>query len=257
MKSVLEKRVSLHRCLAEQRRENDLLKLQLTNLQALANMGTAMCMIAHEINNLLTPLAGYAQLALKHPEDTALSRKALVKTAGNCAHARKVLESVVALANGEAQEKKTCELKSLIDEIFACLCRDFSKDRIRLSVNVPDGLTVRAVPMQIQQVLMNLILNAREAMLGKGGFLTIQAHETDGSVCVEVIDTGCGVDTANLRMIFEPFFTTKAEKNGCQRTGAGLGLSFCKEIIDAHNGTISVESERGKGTKFRITLPKK
>ena len=104
---------------------------------------------------------------------------------------------------------------------------------------------------------MNLILNAREAMLPRGGVLTIKAHDTADSVQIELTDTGCGIEPADLEKIFEPFFTTKVDnKSPSQRSGSGLGLVFVKKIIDAHSGSISVESKPARGSTFRITLPK-
>jgi len=103
---------------------------------------------------------------------------------------------------------------------------------------------------------MNLILNAREAMLPGGGTLTIGAGSTENSVIITVGDTGCGIDSENFDRIFESFFTTKTGDSDSERTGAGLGLAFCKRVIDAHKGSISVDSQPGKGTTFRVALPK-
>jgi len=254
---IIAKRLSLRRNLADQRQENEALKSQITRFQALANMGSVTCMIAHEINNLLTPLASYAALALNHPDDKLLIEKALQKAVQNCNRASKIMESMVALANGESHEKKDARLIVLVEEIFTCLCRDFAKDKITVQMLIPEDLAVRAVPVQIQQVLMNLILNAREAMLPRGGVLTIEAREAADEVRIMVADTGCGIEPGHLKKIFEPFFTTKGDENSSSsRLGAGLGLAFCRQIIDAHGGCISVESQPAKGTSFRITLPK-
>jgi signal transduction histidine kinase len=104
---------------------------------------------------------------------------------------------------------------------------------------------------------MNLILNARDAMLPRGGVLTIKAQESEDAIEIEVADTGKGIEPENLRNIFEAFFTTKVSKNLLsERSGAGLGLAFCKKIIDAHEGRICVESRVGEGSIFKITLPK-
>lgn len=257
MASIIEKRLSLHKRLANQQQQNDILKSQITQLQALANIGTATCMIAHEINNLLTPLASYASVALNNPDDKALTEKALQKTARNCQRASEIMESILSLANGETQQKKNVRLLDAVEEIFACLCRDFAKDSITVEIGIPEDLAVWAVPVQIQQVLMNLILNARDAMLPRGGILTIKAKDTIDAVLIEVRDTGCGIEPADLKRIFEPFFTTKADKKSpSQRSCFGVGLAFCKSIIDAHKGCISVESEPGKETTFKIILPK-
>ena len=265
MTSIIEKRRALHKNLANQQEQNDILKSRIGRLQALANIGTTTSMIVHEINNLLTPLTSYASLALKNPDDKSLAEKALQKTVQNCQRVSKIMESMLAVSNGEAQEKKDTPLVTLVEEIFTCLCRDFKKDGITVEIRIPGDLTVWAVPVQIQQVIMNLILNARDAMLPRGGILTIAAEKSGDTIEIEVTDTGCGIEPGNLRNIFEPFFTTKKmvrpahyqmdENSPLQNSGAGIGLAFCKKIVDAHNGAIAVESEPGRGATFRITLP--
>jgi len=255
--SVIEKRLSLHQCLAEQQRQNDTLQSHIAHLQVLANIGTVSYMIAHEINNLLTPVSSYAALALKNPDDKALTRKVLEKTVRNCECASKIMESMLALANGETQEKKNTRLITLVEEVFTCLGRDFAKDGITVKIEIAEDLTIRAVPVQIQQVLMNLILNARDAMLPGGGVLAIKAIEKPDVVYMEVSDSGCGIKPADSKNIFESFFTTKTNKNSTsQYSGSGLGLAFCKKVIEAHDGLISVESKPDKGSAFKISLPK-
>ncbi len=256
MASITEKRLALHKRLEVQQSQNQALRSQLAGLQHLANVGTVSHMIAHEINNLLTPLQSYATLALSSRDDQALTEKALQKAVTNCRRASKVMESMLALADGKTQEKKTARLRDLVEEIFTCLCRDFSKDGITVDIRIPDDLTVWGVPVQIQQVLMNLILNARDAMLPRGGILAVRAGQTSDAVEIEVTDTGSGIETGNLENIFETFFTTKKDKGpASQHSGTGLGLAFCKMIVDGHEGFISVESKPGQGSSFRITLP--
>jgi signal transduction histidine kinase len=255
--SITGKRLSLHRHLKDQQNENDALKSRFAQLEHLANMGTASYMIAHEINNLLTPLRNYAALALSRPDDNALAEKALQIVVRNCERASKITESMLALANGRTQEKKQARLLALVEEIFTCLCRDFNKDGITVKTCIAEDLTVWAVPVQIQQVLMNLILNARDAMLPRGGILTIKAAERADAVEIEVSDTGEGIKPADLKNIFGSFFTTKKVKNSPDGySGSGLGLAFCKKIIEEHDGLISVESKVSQGSKFKITLPK-
>jgi signal transduction histidine kinase len=252
---IIEKRRSLHRNLEKKQKENSNLKMQIGQLQALANIGTTTCMIAHEINNLLTPLASYAQLALANPDDKALTEKALKKTASNGLRASKIMKSILSIGSDQGQDKAPTELKWLVDEIFSCLCRDFSKDSITVKIDIPEDLLVLAVPIEIQQVLMNLILNSRDAMLEKGGMLTIIAWTEEATVKIEVSDTGPGIEPELIERIFEPFFTTKKDKKQqMQNSGSGLGLAFCKKIIKSHDGSISVQSEPGKGTSFLITL---
>jgi len=256
--SIIEKRVSLHKRLADHEEQNSALKSRIAQLEALANIGTITHMIAHEMNNLLTPVGNYATLAMKSPDDQALVEKALVKTAQSCERATKIMESMLAMADGKRQEKENAQLNALVEEVFMCLCRDFSKDGINVKIQIPEELTVQAVPVQIQQVLMNLILNARDSMLSHGGgILQIKASESGDAVQVEVTDTGCGIEPDDLENIFETFFTTKRDGGLASRnSGSGLGLAFCKKIVEAHGGCISVESKPAEGSTFTITLPK-
>jgi len=255
--STTEKRLSLHTDLQRRRAENAALKSQVEQLERLANMGVASYMIAHEINNLLGPVGTYAGLALKNPDDVELGKKALGKAVRNCERASEIMESMLALAGGRTQEKENCRLVELVNEVFACLVRDFSKDGIKVDIQIAADLEVWAVPAQIQQVLMNLILNAREAMLKGGGILRIKAEQGADAVEITVSDTGGGIEASNLEEIFEPFFTTKKKGNSPSgRLGCGLGLAFCKRVVEAHNGTISVESKPAEGSTFKIVLPR-
>lgn len=254
MTSLLERRLSLHRDLAAQTHVNNKLEEQIERMQDLANVGMVSAMAAHEMNNILTPVANYARLCIKHPEDKELKQKALEKAIVNTEHASKILESLLSMANGTQQEKKHYFLKHLTDEVLTCIARDLSKDKIEVVIDIPDGLEVWGECVCLQQVLMNLVLNGREAMLGKGGRLTIAAEERDVSIFLKVSDTGCGIESQNIERIFEPFFTTKNQASPGQ-SGTGLGLSFCKKIIETHGGAISVESRPNEGTTFTISLP--
>ena len=254
--SIIEKRQALHRQLKGQFDKARQAEAEMRRLEGLANLGSATAMIAHEINNLLTPLSNYASIALKNPDDKELVEKALTKTAHNCKQAAKIMESILALANGREQEKAVTPLPALLDGVFACLARDFAKDGITVEIQIPDGLTVWGTPVQIQQVLMNLILNSREAMIPRGGRMTIKAEETADAVRICVSDTGTGIRREDLKNIFDYFYTTKGNSGTTESSGYGMGLAFCKKIIDAHAGTITVESEPNRGTTFEITLPR-
>jgi len=256
--SFIEKRLSLHRSIEQSTEEIDQLRTQLTQLQHFANIGTVSHMIAHEINNLLTPITSYGTLALNNPEDTALSQKALQKAVRNSERAAAVMESMLALAEGKEQSKDHCGLREMVEGVFACLCRDFSKDGITVDIDITDGLGLWCVAVQIQQVLMNLILNAYDAMSQHGGRLSIRGVEYPETVEIEVADSGDGIDRSVLKRIFDNFYTTKSAGGDCsERRGTGLGLAFCKSVVNAHGGNIAVESQPGQGTTFRIRLPKR
>lgn len=256
MAGILAKRTSLHRSLAVQNQQNKALKSEIDRIQPLASIGLISSMIAHELNNILTPLANYAQLSLDHPEDAELRVKALQKTVLNCQRACRIQQSLLALVNGQHQPKQPANLKNLVDEVFTCMCRDFSKDKITINIDIPVDLKVSVVPAQIQQVIMNLVLNARQALLPQGGIISIRAQRTDDKVVISVSDTGRGIPPELLSRIFEPFVTTKTGLAAApEEGGSGLGLAFCRQVVTAHNGVITVESGADQGTIFRIILP--
>jgi signal transduction histidine kinase len=243
--------------LAKQEEESKDLRSQNVQLQALANLGSATSMIAHEINNLLTPMANYAALAAQNMDDKELVAKALNKTVHGCQQASKVMLSMLAMANGQAQRQEPAGVATMVEQVFNCLCRDFKKDGITVDIRIPSDLALTCVPVQIQQVLMNLILNAREAMLPGGGILKIIAGEEDRNIHLTVSDTGKGISQENIENIFKPFFTTKARRSdSVAHSGSGVGLAFCKRVVDAHQGEISVTSQLGQGATFHVRLPK-
>lgn len=264
MASIIEKRRSLHRQLKQQQQQKETLEQRALQLESLANLGSATSMIAHELNNLLTPLSNYAELALQNPEDRVLTERALRKTAINCRQAAKVMDGILSMANVGCAEKIDAPLLPLVKAVFDCLCRDFNKDSIIVDIRVDPDLRVWVVPAQLQQAIMNLVLNARAAMLPRGGKLTIEAQQCHENVRIVIKDTGCGIEPADIKKVFDSFFSTKNKQNSeriaCgehSRTGTGLGLALCKKVVDLHNGSITVESQPGIGTTFTFLLPKK
>jgi signal transduction histidine kinase len=244
--------------LAETQRQLDAMHEQLTESQRLATIGTIAAVIAHEFNNLLTPIVSYSQFALSSaqgPEpDMELIRKALAKAFGSAQKAGKICTSMLSLARGESSFGLV-GVQKLVDEVLTVLARDPQKDGIALRVQVQGDLRVWGDAVQLEQVLLNLLINARQAMAGKSGSLTIKAAGDDQEIRIQVIDSGPGIPPSLLPKIFQPFFTTKgtAQKDG--NRGTGLGLAICKDIIEHHGGRIQVESEMGKGTTFSIYLP--
>ena len=237
----------------------DLLREQLTESQRLATIGTIAAVIAHEFNNLLTPIVSYSQFALQSAEgekpDMELIKKALTKAFGSATKAGKICTSMLGLARGESTFGKV-EVQKLVDEVLLVLARDPQKDGIALRVQVQPGVTVYGDAVQLEQVLLNLLINARQAMLGNGGSLTIKANQMDnGVVRLQVVDTGPGIPEKLLTKIFEPFFTTKGTTRKGEAKGTGLGLAICRDIVEAHRGKIEVTSAVGKGTTFTLVLP--
>jgi signal transduction histidine kinase len=246
--------------LADAQRQLDLLREQLTEMQRLATIGTIAAVIAHEFNNLLTPIVSYSQYALKSAEqpqpDMELIKKALTKAFASSDKAGKICASLLGLARGEPR-LGTVNVNHLVQETLSVLARDPQKDGIALRVQIEADLAVRGDAVQLEQVLLNLLINARQAMLGKGGSLTIKAAGVpeEGRARIQVTDTGAGIPAKLMEKIFQPFFTTKGTARRGEMRGSGLGLAICKEIVEHHDGKIEVTSEVNKGTTFTILLP--
>ncbi len=239
------------------------MRAQLTESQRLATVGTIAAVIAHEFNNLLTPITSYCQMALgaieQNKEDRELTHKALSKSIQHAMRAGKICNSMLSLVRGE-RENRTVRIQHLIDETLSVLARDPRKDGIALRIQVQPDLQIKGDPVQLEQVLLNLLINARQAMLGevrsRGNSITIKADMVDDDhVRICVIDTGPGIEAKNLAKIFDPFFTTKTDPKPGEHRGSGLGLHICKQIMEVHGGTIEVESTIGRGTTFGLLLP--
>jgi signal transduction histidine kinase len=246
--------------LSKTQQQLDDVKEQLTESQRLAAIGTIAAVIAHEFNNILTPMISYSQFALQSAESAApdmdLLRKALSKSFQASTKAGKICNSMLSLARGETTFGPV-SIQTLVDEVLLVLARDPQKDGIALRVQIQPDLCVDGDQVQLEQVLLNLLINARHAMLGKGGALTVKAAavQASGELRIQVIDTGPGIPEKLLPKIFQPFFTTKGTARRGETKGTGLGLSICRDIIEHHHGRIEVASEPGKGTTFSIYLP--
>jgi signal transduction histidine kinase len=239
----------------------DHLREQLTESQRLATIGTIAAVIAHEFNNILTPVVSYSQYALQSAEgdkpDMELIRKALTKSFQGSTKAGKICSSMLGLARGESCFGEV-PVQKLVEDVLLVMARDPQKDGLALRVQVQPDLSIYGDAVQLEQVLLNLLINARHAMLGKGGSLTIKAAAVGGDskeARLQVIDTGPGIPEKLLPKIFQPFFTTKGTAKKGEAKGTGLGLAICKEIVEHHKGRIEVESVVGKGTTFSLYLP--
>ena len=231
------------------------IRAQLRQSQKLASIGTTAAMIAHEFNNLFTPVVAYARQALD-TDDVGLMRIALNKTLERTATMHEMADRVIGLAKQPEGGTRSIKVRQIVDNAVGCLCRDLDKDKISLNIQIDPELTVRANENQLLQVLFNLVINARQAMLGRRGRLTVDAAPTrDEFVAMNVRDTGCGITPENLSRIFEPFFSTKTSADKPDARGLGLGLPICHDIIEELGGTIDVTSEVDVGTTFTITLP--
>lgn len=228
---------------------------QLRHAQKLASLGTMSAMLAHEFNNLFTPVMAYAQQALE-TGDAGLTKKALEKTLTHTQIMRQMCDRLVGMVKNGETGRSRYTVRKLVDDSLGCLCRDPAKDNISVNIQIDPELAVRVNGHQIQQVLFNLIQNARQAMLGRKGRLTLDAAPgSEDKVVIHVRDTGCGIKPENLARVFEPFFSTKQYAEKADQRGLGLGLAISREMVEENGGTLDVESQVGVGTTFTLTLP--
>jgi signal transduction histidine kinase len=235
--------------------EADQLRQQLLQAQKLSSVGALASSVAHEFNNILTTILNYARLALRNPGDEPTCTQALEKILKGSQRAAVIINSMLGFARNTSTQREMTDLTTLVDEVFILTDKDLSKHRIHVEKKFNGRPRACVVPAQIEQVLLNLIINARQAM-PRGGHLRIDVRDNSqtGMVEMKVSDTGVGIPPDRLRLIFEPFYTTK-EPDANGHGGTGLGLSVCRQIIEQHHGRIRVESLVGKGSTFTVKLP--
>lgn len=225
----------------------------------LATLGTLASVVAHEYNNILTPIISYAQLALARPEDAALMRKAVERALASAERAARISSSLLGFARDD-DGPPTARIRQALEEALSCLARDPGKDGIELRLAVAD-LTVGMSSLNLERVFVNLILNARQALRGRGGRLCVSAAAVAGRARIEVADTGPGIPPAILDRLFQPFVTCRPAApagdpgDATPRKGTGLGLCICRDLVRAAGGEITAASVPGQGATFRIDLP--
>ena len=231
------------------------LQQQLAHAQKLTALGELVSTTTHEFNNVLMTILNYSRMGMRH-KDEATRDKALEKIYAAAQRAAKITSSVLAVARNRSGAFEPTDLKQIVDDTLVLMERELSKYRISLETQLNDVPEAQAIGNQIQQVLLNLLINARQAMPSGGRVLIKLEHdEAGGTVDLSVRDSGCGIPAEKLPRIFEPFYTTKAGPDDSGMGGTGLGLSACRQIIESHRGRIRVESTPGKGTQFTIKLP--
>ena len=232
-----------------------LLKQQLADAQRMTALGELVSTTTHEFNNVLMTILNYAKMGLRH-KDAATHTKCFEKILTAAGRANKITNSVLGVARNRSTEPEPTDVEKLIEESLVLLEREMSKYRIAIErrfERVPEAMLIGN---QIQQVLMNLLINARQAMPNGGTiFLQLRVDPSSNMVELTVRDTGSGIPADKLPQIFDRFFTTKSGPDASGKGGTGLGLASCKDIIDAHRGRIRVQSSVGKGTAFVIRLP--
>src|SRR5262245_12326041 len=190
--------------------ETDQLRQQLLQAQKLSSVGALASSVAHEFNNILTTIINYARMALRPTADEASRLQSLEKILKGSQRAATIINSMLGVARNTSTQRERTDLVALVEEVLILTDKDLSKHRIHIDRRFHGRPQASVVPAQVEQVLLNLIINARQAM-PRGGHLRIEVREnpTARTVELKVSDSGQGIPPDRLRMIFEPFFTTK------------------------------------------------
>lgn len=228
------------------------LEAQVRHADRLAKIGQIAAGFAHEINNPLNSILGFAQLAAATPglpEQAARDIERIIQAA---LHAREVVRKLMLYSRQVPPQEREVDLNLLVKENAYFMAHLCEQHRVEIVQEIDETLgAIPADPFQLRQVLMNLIMNAVQAM-PEGGTIFIRTHREEDRIVLTVEDTGTGMDPETLEHIFLPFFTTKEIDQG-----TGLGLAVVQGIVEAHGGSIRVSSRKGSGTTFMITFPRK
>jgi hypothetical protein len=227
------------------------LEEQLQISEKMASLGLLAAGVAHEVNTPLTGISSFTQMLLEgaNPDDPRTGL--LEKIERQTFRAAKIVNGLLTLSRpGPAGgESGPVDLNTVITDVFSLLEHQFAAARIKLRRELSEQpVVVPGIEHQLQQVFLNLCLNARDAM-PRGGWLTVSTRHEDGRVIAEVSDTGLGIPPEQIARIYDPFFTTKAIGRG-----TGLGLSITYGIVREHAGTIRCDSAVGQGTRFTLTF---
>lgn len=235
--------------------QNQMLMQQLMQAQKLTALGELVSTTTHEFNNVLMTILNYAKLGLRH-KDTPTRDKAFEKILAAANRAAKITNGVLGIARNRSAGQEATNLTALVDDTLVLLEREMNKFRVRVERQFQPIPEAYVNGNQIQQVLLNLLINARQAMPHGGRLIIKLLHDAEHDMIDLVVrDFGCGIPQEKLPQIFDSFYTTKAGPDASGKGGTGLGLSMCKEIIEAHHGRIRVDSTVGKGTAFTLKLP--
>ncbi len=239
--------------LFDDRTEERRLQEQLVQSEKMSAIGQLIAGIAHDLNNPLASVVGFADFLGEVPDVPAPLREPLTVIREEAERASGIVKNLLGFARKQERQRRTTALRPLLDATFLLLRNQLLANRVdaRLEVD-PDLPPVEVDPNQIQQVFVNLINNAQQAIAstGRPGAITVSARRTADGVAVDVRDDGPGMSAELAARVFDPFFTTKPEGEG-----TGLGLSITAGIVKEHGGRITLSTEEGRGATFTVHLP--
>jgi len=239
----------------ELRQQVEQLKQRLFEAQKLTAMGELVGTTTHEFNNVLMSMINFARMGLRH-QDQKTRDNCFEKIAAAGDRAAKLTTGILAMAKNRGNRLEPTDIAQIVADTVTLMERELRKYRISLDVVCDETPQAMANGNQLQQVLLNLIINARQAMPQGGTLLLKVAHNpADRMVEIMVRDSGVGIPADQLPRIFESFYSTKSGPDETGTGGTGLGLAACRDIIEAHRGKIRVQSTPGVGTAFTLRIP--
>ena len=240
---------SLEHKVEERSQEITQMQAQLNRSEKLASLGNLVAGIAHEINNPLSGILLYASIVDSDKRLDPALKPDLEQVISECRRCAEIVKQLLEFSREALPHKDAVSLNNLLDKVIGLLQHQPSFQNINIKRCYDKELGQVFVDAgQMQQVFVNLFINASHAMPGSGEIGIVTSRSDDGGACVEISDTGCGIQEEDLQRIFDPFFTTKAE-------GTGLGLSISYGFVENNAGKIEVRSKVGVGTTFTIVLP--
>jgi two-component system NtrC family sensor kinase len=226
------------------------LEEQLLQTEKLTSLGLLAAGVAHEVNTPFAVISNYVHMLAKQVPAGDPRQGLIEKIVKQTFRASEIVNNLLNFSRTGGSEFQELHLNQVIEETLSLVAHPFRTARVQvLQTLQPDLPPVLGSGNRLQQVFLNLLMNARDSM-PSGGMIEVRSSSTNGYVEVEVTDTGIGISRENLSRIFDPFFTTKATGRG-----TGLGLSVSYGIIKEHAGRIDVHSTPGKGTSFRLEFP--
>jgi hypothetical protein len=223
---------------------------QLLQAEKLSSVGLLAAGVAHEVNTPLTGISSYTQMLLKEMPETDHRKPILEKIEKQTFRAAEIVNGLLNFARMNGSEYHDIDVNKLIGESMSLLEHQMRQSRIKLSLDLDPSIpAIYGNWGKLQQVFINLFLNARDAM-PSGGELRVFSSMNDSMVIIDIEDTGVGISGDDIKRIYDPFFTTK--KTG---RGTGLGLAVTYGIVQEHGGRIFVDSVPGKGAHFKLKLP--
>ncbi len=223
---------------------------QMSQTEKLTSLGLLAAGVAHEVNTPLAVISNYIQMLAKQMPDADPRQSIIEKIVKQTFRASEIVNNLLNFSRTGAGESVDIDVNRVVEETLSLVSHPLKTSQIQVVKHLGETLpAVRGSANKLQQVFLNLFLNARDAMPG-GGLLEVRTGAHNGSVEIEVVDTGAGIPREHIHRIFDPFFTTKASGRG-----TGLGLSVSYGIIKEHSGKIDVRSTPGKGTSFHVEFP--